>query len=185
MSAQDDYPLIEATLRGDVEAFGVLVERYQKPLFSAASRITGNREDALEATQTAFLKAYDKLGTFDSAHRFFSWIFRIVVNESLDIARQRRRFVDESAERADRPSADDPEADYSSVQDAARVRRALARLPPDHRVVIVLRHFHELSYGEMAEVIGIPEKTVKSRLWSARRELRELLGVNASERNTV
>jgi RNA polymerase sigma-70 factor (ECF subfamily) len=178
----DDNELVAMTLGGDVDAFGILVERHQRTLFNAAYRITGNREDALEATQTAFLKVYDRLRTFDARHRFFSWIFRIVVNESIDIARQRRRFVDESSENGEVPAAGDPEADYSAVQASAQVHRALAKLPPDLRVVLVLRHFQELSYSEMATVIGIPEKTVRSRLFSARRELRELLAAEGAWR---
>jgi RNA polymerase sigma-70 factor (ECF subfamily) len=182
MSALDDNRLIEATLRGDVDSFGVLVERYQRPLYNAALRITGNREDALEATQSAFLGVFDRLETFDPSHRFFSWIFRAVVNEALDIARRRRRFVEDGADRPERAAVGDPETDYVSMQESARVRRALERLALDHRVVLVLRHFHDLSYAEMAEVIGIPEKTVKSRLFSARRELRELLGRDSNGR---
>src|SRR6187431_1299400 len=95
MTATDDNRLIEATLRGDANAFGVLVERYQRPLYNAALRITGNRDDALEATQSAFLNAFDKLSTFDPAHRFFSWIFRAVINEALDAANRRRRYVED------------------------------------------------------------------------------------------
>jgi RNA polymerase sigma-70 factor (ECF subfamily) len=175
MSAIDDNRLIEATLRGDVDSFGVLVERYQRPLYNAALRITGNREDALEATQSAFLGVFDRLETFDPSHRFFSWVFRAVVNEALDIARGRRRFVDDEGAAPERIATGDPESELSSTQEGARVRRALQRLDVDYRVVVILRHFHDLSYAEMAELIGIPEKTVKSRLFSARRELRELL----------
>jgi len=175
MSVTDDNRLIEATLRGDVDAFGVLVERYQKPLYNAALRITGNREDALEATQTAFLGVFDKLHTFDPAHRFFSWIFRAVVNEALDIAHRRRRFVADESATLSQAAAGTPESELSSSEESARVRRAIERLDVDHRAVLVLRHFHDLSYAEMAELIGIPEKTVKSRLFSARRELRGLL----------
>jgi len=182
MSATDDNRLVEATLRGDVEAFGTLVERYQRPLYNAALRITGNRDDALEATQTAFVAIFDKLHTFDFSHRFFSWIFRAVVNEALDISRRRSRFVADETVAAAQLAAGDPETEYSSSQESARVRRALERLAVDHRVVLVLRHFHDLSYAEMAELIGIPEKTVKSRLFSARRELRELLENDGNRR---
>ena len=175
MSAIDDNRLIEATLKGDADAFGVLVERYQRPLYNAALRITGNRDDALEATQSAFLGVFDRLGSFDPAHRFFSWVFRAVVNEALDIAQRRRRFVDDGAEELERIAADNPETEYASSEESIRVRRALQRLAVDYRVVLVLRHFHDLSYAEMSEMIGIPEKTVKSRLFSARRELRDLL----------
>jgi RNA polymerase sigma-70 factor, ECF subfamily len=178
---EDDNRLIEATLRGDVDAFGVLVERYQRPLYNAALRITGNREDALEATQSAFLGVFDKLGSFDPAHRFFSWVFRVVVNEALDIARSSRRYVEDEEAGNEQRAAGDPETELSSSQEGERVRRALARLAIDHRVVVVLRHFHDLSYAEMAELIGIPEKTVKSRLFSARRELRALLSAGDGE----
>ena len=176
MSAIDDNRLIEATLRGDVDSFGVLVERYQRPLYNAALRITGNRDDALEATQSAFLGVFDKLGTFDPTHRFFSWVFRAVVNEALDIARARRRFVDD--ESVGRGAARDRRPRDASTPRRRRARACAAhlqRLAIDYRVVLVLRHFHDLSYAEMAETIGIPEKTVKSRLFSARRELRDLL----------
>ena len=176
MSSRNDNELIADTLAGDAEAFGGLVERYQGPLYNAAYRITGNREDALEATQTAFLKTYDKLRSFDPRHRFFSWIFRVVVNEALDIAARKRRFAGgDDAETAELQAVGDPETECSASQAGALVRRALRQLPVDHRVVLVLRHFHDLSYGEIAEIVGVPEKTVKSRLFSARRELRELL----------
>jgi RNA polymerase sigma-70 factor (ECF subfamily) len=175
MSAIDDNELIEATLRGNVDSFGILVERYQRPLYNAALRITGNREDALEATQSAFLGIFDKLETFDPSYRFFSWIFRAVVNEALDIARNRSRFVDDETAAPVQLADGNPETELSSNEESTRVRRALQQLDLDYRVVVILRHFHDLSYAEMAEVIGIPEKTVKSRLFSARRELRELL----------
>jgi RNA polymerase sigma-70 factor (ECF subfamily) len=175
MSPPTDNELIAQTLGGDVEAFGVLVERYQGPLYNAAYRITGNRDDALEATQNAFLKTYGKLRSYDPGHRFFSWIFRIVVNESLDIAGRRRRFDGEDAEGAHLLAVGDPESEVATAQAGALVRQALRRMAPDHRAVLVLRHFHDLSYGEIAAIVGVPEKTVKSRLFTARRELRELL----------
>jgi RNA polymerase sigma-70 factor (ECF subfamily) len=175
MSATDDNRLIEAALKGDADAFGTLVERYQRPLYNAALRITGNRDDALEATQSAFLNVFDKLHTFDPAHRFFSWIFRAVVNEALDTTSRKRRFVEDEGVVESRLADGDPESELSSSEESARVRRALNGLAVDHRVVLVLRHFHDLSYAEMADLIGIPEKTVKSRLFSARRELRVLL----------
>jgi RNA polymerase sigma-70 factor (ECF subfamily) len=183
MSALEDNRLIEATLRGDVESFGVLVERYQRPLYNAALRITGNRDDALEATQSAFLGVFDKLETFDPSHRFFSWVFRVMVNEALDIARRRNRFVEDESGAPLQLAHGNPETELESTEETTRVRRALQRLAVDYRVVVVLRHFHELSYAEMAETIGIPEKTVKSRLFSARRELRELLSRGDSGRD--
>lgn len=174
MQPLEDEQLVAATLRGDSTAFEGLVERYQKPLYNAAFRITGNREDALEATQSGFLKSYDKLSQFDPRHRFFSWIFRIVVNESLDIVKQRGRWSED--EPADQPSARrSPEKDVSLLEASDRVHAALQLLSPPYRTVVVLRHFHELSYREISEMTDVPEKTVKSRLFSARRELKTIL----------
>ena len=96
MSEEKDRELVNATLAGDSEAFEALIAKHERPLFNAAYRITGNREDAMDATQTALVKAYDRLGTFDPAYRFFSWIFRIVVNESLNVVNLRNRYTEHS-----------------------------------------------------------------------------------------
>ncbi len=174
MESRNDEQLVAASLSGDSSAFEELVDRYQKPLYNAAYRITASRDDAMEATQSAFLKSFDKLSQFDPSHRFFSWIFRIAVNEALDIVKLRQRWSDE--EPPDQPSpVDSPEKDLSLVEASDRIQVALEALNPDYRTVIVLRHFHELSYREIADMIEIPEKTVKSRLFSARRELKALL----------
>ena len=90
-----DSGLVDATLKGDSRAFEALVVKHEKTLFNAAYRITGNRDDAMDATQSAFVKAYEKLHTFDPSYRFFSWIFRIVVNESFNILNRRRRHTDD------------------------------------------------------------------------------------------
>ena len=165
--------LVRACLDGDKTAFGALVDRYAGPLFNAAYRITRGREDAVDATQSAFVKAYEKLPTFDFDHRFFSWIYRIAVNEALDIAARRRREspIDDAPE----PTGGDIEGEYAESERSRLVQAALAELAPDARSLIVLRHFQGLSYEDIAEVVGVPVKTVKSRLFTARQRLRRVL----------
>lgn len=170
----DDAAHVAACLAGDQSAFEVLVERYTRPLYNAAYRITGCREDAEDVTQTAFVKAYEKLHSYDPAYRFFSWIYRITVNEALNTAHRRRREAVEPD--IDTPAPGETPEDFAALAEANNhLQRALLHLQPDHRAVVVLRHFGGLSYPEMAVVLGIPAKTVKSRLFEARTRLREVL----------
>ena len=168
----DDHELVDRCLRGDLEAFAPLVARYQKPLFNVALRMVRDREDARDITQTAFVKAYEKLRSFDRRHRFFSWIYRIAVNECLNFVSRRRP---ERPLLADVPASDDPQRDAEASELAARVQDALVTLTPDYRLVVILRHFLGLSYVEMSETLMIPEKTVRSRLYTARQRLAEVL----------
>lgn len=173
MTEREDADIVEAVLAGRSQFFEKLVVKYEKPLFNAAYRITCSQPDAMDALQSAFLKAYEKLHTFDPAFRFFSWMYRIVVNESLNLVKRRR----DTTELVDERRPDDrsgPESSYLADERSRQVQAAIAELTPEHRVVIVLRHFQGLSYQEMAEVIDIPETTVKSRLYEARRTLRTI-----------
>ena len=161
--------LVTRSLGGDKRPFEQLVLVYGKPLFNAAFRILNDREDARDATQTAFVKAYEKLSTYDSRHRFFSWIYRILVNEALNALHGRRRNVPLPADLPADDRSPEEACDARSVRDA--VQRAVASLPPQYRVVITLRCFGDLSYREMAYVLDLPERTVKSRLFTARQRL--------------
>lgn len=172
--ADDDIVCVARCLRGDSAAFERIVKRYERVLFAVARRMLGNYEDALDATQNAFIRAYEGLDTFDPQRRFFSWIYRIAVNECLNARRARR---------PDDPLPDDvaaageagPFAGLERSERSGAIDAALVRLSEDHRLVVVLRHFADLSYGEISDVIGVPEKTVKSRLFEARQRLGELL----------
>ncbi|HUL71899.1 MAG TPA: sigma-70 family RNA polymerase sigma factor [Vicinamibacterales bacterium] len=173
LEPNDDVDLVARCLKGDPAAFEPLVTRYERVLFSVALRLVGNYEDARDATQNAFVRAYEHLETFDPTRKFFSWIYRIVVNECLNLRRARR---------PQEPLADTLEAkdDARDVVEAAEQSRqidaALLKLTPEYREVVVLRHFLEFSYEEIADVLDLPEKTVKSRLFSARQRLGEILG---------
>jgi len=138
MARDDDAMLIESCLRGDRHAFDELVDRYEGPLFSAAYRITGSVEDAMDATQNAFVNAFEKLHTFDPTYRFFSWIYRIVVNQSLNLVNERK---DQTALDEDAPTADRGPAEILDTTEArGHLRRALLELEPHYRTVIVLKH---------------------------------------------
>jgi len=173
MTNENDVMLVAACLRGDRSAFDVLVERYERPLYNAAYRITGSIEDAMDATQTAFVNAYERLHTYNPDYRFFSWVYRIAVNQSLNIVGRRR---DESELDRNIPAAvNNPETVYRGTERAELLENAMMQLPPDHRAVIVLKHVEGFSYTEIGELLGIPEKTVKSRLFTARQRLRSIL----------
>jgi len=173
----EDGLLVSQCLAGDSAAFRPLVEKYQRVLFSVAIRMLGDREDATDAAQEAFLKAYENLATYDRRHKFFSWLYRILVNECLNERRARHQTVpiDENV-----AASGDPFQELEVAERRARVQAAVVTLPPEQRAVIVLRHFADLSYAEIAEVLDVPEKTVKSRLYAARQQLgQRLLGWDA------
>jgi len=168
-----DAELVARCLGGEVDAFEPLVLRYQRVLYNVAWRLVGNREEARDVVQGAFVKAWQKLATFDPRHRFFSWIYRIVVNESLN-ARSRRPPL-QTLEGSDLPGPGGPEEALRSRERNDCLQKALLRLPGDDREVIILRHFAELSYAEIGETLGVAEKTVKSRLHEARQRLGRVL----------
>lgn len=172
IDGKDDAQLVERCVRGDVDAFEPLVARYQKVLFNVALRMVGDYEDARDIAQTTFVKAYEKLRSYDPRYRFFSWIYRIAINECLNFVSRRRP---QQALDPGLVSGDDPEGEAEARELGVRVQDALVKLPPEQRLVLVLRHFRELSYGEMSEVLLVPEKTVRSRLYTARQRLGEIL----------
>ena len=172
MTDQDDARCVAGCLAGDSGQFEPLVKRYERVLFSVAYRLTGDYEDARDATQNAFVRAFVKLHQFDPAQRFFSWIYRIVVNESLNVKRTRRH----AEPLTDKPISSGAFEAVVAHERRDHVQAALMTLTPEYREVLVLRHFAELSYQEISDAIGVPEKTVKSRLFTARERLAAVLG---------
>jgi RNA polymerase sigma-70 factor (ECF subfamily) len=165
---ESDETLVGRCLAGDQAAFEGIVLRYQRGLFNVAIRLLGSYEDARDCTQTAFVKAYEHLDTFDVSQRFVSWIYRILRNECLNALRARRPSEPVSLEWA---AAGMPSDSLMAIERQQAVQRALLGLTGDYREVIVLRHFTELSYDDIAAALGIPVKTVKSRLYTARQQL--------------
>ena len=172
VSADDEERLIRRCLAGDSRAFEPLVERYHRPLFGVAVRMLGNRDEAQDVTQTVFLKAYQALASCDPHRRFFSWIYRILINECLNTIRSRRPTQEIDATMASPARSTDP---VEVAETRRRVRRAMLQLTDAQRDVIVMRHFADMRYDAIAAALGVPEKTVKSRLFSARQRLCELL----------
>lgn len=176
MPKDHDQILVESCKQGDHAAFTTLVTRYQRPIYNAAYRVLGNAEDASDITQVVFLRIAERLHEFDAQYKFFSWIYRIAINESLNLLRRNRReeSLDEEIELPG-PATASPEWQYDNGQLSDRVQRALMRMKADDRVVLMLRHFSDCSYREISQILELEEKTVKSRLFEARQRLSELL----------
>jgi len=172
MDSGNDVELTSRCLAGDPEAFEPLVRRYERVVFNVALRMLGNREDARDVAQTTFVKAYENLGTYDPRYRFFSWVYRIMRNECLNLLQRRKTYQPLDPELA---SSVNPDEDLDARELNESVQAALMKLPADYREVVVLRHFVDLSYREIGAQLRLPEKTVKSRLYTARQRLGELL----------
>jgi len=174
MSEDDDAAAVRECLAGNGQAFARLVERYERPVYNVALRMLRNPEDARDASQNAFLKAYQGLAQYDPQYRFYSWLYRIAINESLNLLRLRRR---EAGPVDEQQPSEGPGPAESLAQDVTQreVADAIDRLKPDYRAVIVLKYVAERSYEEIAEILGIEVKTVRSRLFTARQLMKDRL----------
>lgn len=173
MTNDPDAALVRECRAGNRRAFDQLLARYERPIFNAAYRILNHSQDATDVTQTVFLQAYEHFGDFDPNQRFFSWLYRIAVNESLDMANGRHRadpVVDQLAS-----EAAGPEEAATNGQLDAGLQNALMGLKLDYRTLIVLKHLQGCSYEDIAAILECPVKTVKSRLFTARQALRDVL----------
>jgi len=167
----EDPDLIARTKRGRVEAYNVLVSRWEKRVFNYLLRLLGDREDAMDLSQEVFLKAYQNLGKLQDTARFGPWLFRIAHNEAYSHLRKKRPEVEwepGSAEQVSRPRLEPLELTLA-------VQRALTRLTDDQREAIMLKIYQGFKFEEMAEVLGCPVSTVKSRVYSALDVLKEAL----------
>src|SRR5208337_3678613 len=185
VAREDEHLLVAAAKSGDVAAFEELVSRYERKIFRLTMNITGNHEDAEDAMQEAFLKAYSHLKDFHGDSRFYTWLVRIAANEALMRLRKRRpnQFsLDEPVEgdtdlfpRELEDWGPTPEQRYARAEIQNIMSDVLDRLEPEFRIVFLLRDFEELSTQETAEALGISVSAVKSRLLRARLKLREKL----------
>lgn len=173
MGKTDDTKLIERCKSGDRQAFEALLAEYEKPVYNAAYRMLSNRDDARDVTQTVFLKVFENFGQYDPSRRFFSWIYRITLNESINWLGKSNRLEPLNYEAAD--DGKGPEQELESARVAENVQAALMRIKTDYRTVVILKHFLGCSYVEISEILEIPEKKVKSRLYTARQELKRVL----------
>ncbi|HEY0079905.1 MAG TPA: sigma-70 family RNA polymerase sigma factor [Pyrinomonadaceae bacterium] len=182
-TATSDEQIVKRALAGDAEAFGELVRRWERPIFALSLGMLGSAEDARDATQETFLSAFRNLRGFRGDARVSSWLHRIAVNQC--ITRQRRRKVraetaleDEERQEALGETLAVPATDASPARVAESrerteaVRRAVGALPLELREVIVMKEFEEMTFQEIADTLGVPLSTVKSRLYRALGQLR-------------
>lgn len=193
-AAEDDLTLVHATKGGDVSAFEKLVRKYDRKLLRIAQSVTHNREEAEDAVQEAFFKAYQRLHQFQESAKFSTWLIRIVLNEALTKLRRQRTAREESLDRdfqsetevAPLEVADwsaNPQELYSAVEFREILIKCLRKLKPTLRIVFVLRDIEELSINETCEALGLSAVAVKARLFRARLHLRQQLTTYFKTRN--
>jgi RNA polymerase sigma-70 factor (ECF subfamily) len=173
MVTDDDRSLVKETLAGNRGAFEAIVGKYYKLVYNVALKIGNPPADAEDVTQSVFLKAYESLGSFDPSFKFFSWIYRIAVNESLNLRNHQKRYEGLDEDVVSEGHTTEELVDEHQLQ--GMVEAGLMQLKLEERVILVLSHFQELSYSEIGYILNIPDKTVKSRLYSARQALKNKL----------
>ncbi len=176
-----DTQIIERTLGGDTDAFNLLVRRWERHIYGLTLRMLGRDDEAKDATQETFLSAYRNLSKFRGEAKFSSWIYRIALNICNTRLRGRSRFVI-SIEEQREESGFEPVADTNDLGDniqqqqiTLHVRRALQSLPAEMRQVIVMKEYEGLKFSEIADILGIPLSTVKTRMYTGLSEMRKRL----------
>jgi len=164
----DDRRIVDRVLRGDTEAFNLLVRRWEKPIYNFIFRLIGDREESMDLCQESFMKAYRELPTLKDRDRFSAWLYRIAHNTCYSRLRKEigKTFVEL-----------EPEIGFnrSSVETNLAVEKALQHLPDEQREAVVLKIFQDLKFEEIAQIQGAPVSTVKSRLYMGFEKLRSIL----------
>lgn len=179
----DDHRLIAECLRGRTAAFGQLIHRYEERLYNTVYRLVSNAEDAQDVVQETFLNAYKSLSNFKGDAEFFTWLYRIAFNTAVSLKRKQKAAIsldsarngDNGVEPLDRSTNSQPGQALERAEQEQRIQRALSRLSPEHRAVLVLKDMESLKYEQIAEILQVPIGTIRSRLHRARLELRDLL----------
>lgn len=180
---RSDQELIAATLARDTAAFGELVARYQNRLYGALIHMTGSTEDAKDVAQEAFVLAFQKLASFRGDSQFYSWLFRIAMNASVNFRRKNRSLgasIEATKERVGLEPTDSrrdtaPDQPLEQAERQRLVREALAQMTEEFRIPLVMAEMDEMKYEEIAELLQCPIGTVRSRIHRGRAELREKL----------
>ncbi len=174
---KDEKTIIKAIIAGKTENYGILVERYQNPVFRVIFRIVNNYEDARELTQDVFVKVYESLSGYDPEYKFFSWIYRIAINRALLYVRSRKPGI-EAEKLSLREDPENGPENYDLKTKNDLVNEAVNGLKETYKTVVLLKYYAGLSYTEISQTLNIPEKTVKSRLFDARMLLKDKLSKN-------
>jgi RNA polymerase sigma-70 factor (ECF subfamily) len=186
-----DVELVETAVRGREAAFEELVRRYQRPIAAYVYRMVGDYDAALDLTQEVFIKVYNSLSRYRSEFKFSTWIYKIAHNSAIDHLRRHavREQILSTGIEGDRREVTiesrrlTPEQESERKERRTEIESVVQLLQPSYRELIVLRHSHDLSYDEIAEVTGLPLGTVKNRLFRAREAMRDLLterGINSA-----
>lgn len=182
-SALADGELVQTALAGRESGFEELVRRYQRPIAAYVYRMVGDYDSALDLTQEVFIKVYNSLGRYRSEFKFSTWIYKIAHNAAIDHLRRHATRVQAFSSSADGERSEvviesrrlTPEQESERKERRSEIESVVQLLPHAYRELILLRHSHDLSYDEIAEVTGLPLGTVKNRLFRAREAMREQL----------
>ena len=184
-NASGDADLVVRALSGREDGFEELVRRYQRPIVAYVYRMVGDYDTALDLAQEVFIKVYNSLGRYRPEFKFSTWIYRIAHNAAIDhLRRQGAARIEEmevegqegtTFEKPLASKSPTPEQETERGERRAEIEEVVAQLTPAYRELIVLRHSHDLSYDEIADVTGLPLGTVKNRIFRAREAMRELL----------
>ncbi|MGH7887330.1 MAG: RNA polymerase sigma factor [Candidatus Binatia bacterium] len=178
-----DWELVKQCQAGETSAFQELVSRYHQKVYTVSLGLLRNREDALDVAQEAFFRAYRKIRSFQGSSSFYTWIYRIAVNISIDTQRRQKRNPLEFRESMDgvleaqNEVARDPFADVHDRELREKLTKSINELTPEHKAVIVLRTIEGMSYKDIGQILGCSEGTVMSRLHYARKKLQDKLRV--------
>lgn len=183
---KEDSALIQETLQGSPVAFGRLVEKYQDRLYNTMLHFVGDAEETMDVVQEAFVHAYLNLSSFQGESAFYTWLYRIAFNIAATYHRRKKpvQSIDRLYAETGQESPDPGHSPAHRVEQEERsqkVRQAIAMLSEDHRAVLVLRDLDGYTYEEIAQILGIPIGTVRSRLHRARLELRDKLKTSESD----
>ncbi len=172
---------VNASIEGDQEAFAELVYTFQDAVYNLCYRLLGERTEAEDAAQEAFLKAYSHLRRYDTERPFKTWMLTIASNHCIDRLRKRRHIwlsIDDPLPATLALSSDEPQPEQVALQNerSQRIQELLNELEADYRAAVVLRYWYDYSYAEIAEILETTESAIKSRLYRARQHLAEKLG---------
>ena len=176
---EEEREWLQNAIHGNKEAFGLLIEAYQTPVFNLAYRMLGNADEAEQAAQEAFIRAWTRLDSYNPDHKFSTWLLTITSNYCIDQLRKRRaQLLSIDGPLPAHPAlmsenSSGPEAQYHQNERQEMVQELLQTLPEDYREAVVLRYWHDLSYDEIAEIMDTTVSAIKSRLFRARRQLAE------------